>query len=68
MRAITLSAMITLLAQSAMPASETTGRTPGQYAKHELGPRPIAMVGVGAAVNQANNTPREMGPRSGRFR
>jgi hypothetical protein len=67
MRAITLIAIIALLAQPAMPASEPAQRTTGQYAKHQLGPKPIAMVGVGATVNQAHNTPREWGQGAAGF-
>jgi hypothetical protein len=52
MRAVTLTAIIAIWAQSAMPATESTERTPGQYAKHELGPKPVAMVGVAARFRQ----------------
>jgi hypothetical protein len=67
MRAVTLTAMIALWTQSAMPATESAERTPGQYAKHEVGPKPVAMVGVGAAINQGTNTPREWGQGAAGF-
>ncbi len=61
MRATALTLVIALWAQSAMIASESTERTPKQYVKHELGPKPVAMVGVGAAINEGTNTPKEWG-------
>ena len=67
MRAVTLTMIIALLAQPAMRAAESPERTPGQYAKHELGPKAVAMAGAGAAVNQASNTPKEWGQGAAGF-
>jgi hypothetical protein len=67
MRAVTLTIIIALLAQPAMLATESPERTPGQYAKHELGPRAVVMAGTGAAVNQATNTPKEWGQGAAGF-
>ena len=67
MRAVTLTIVIALLAQPAMLAAESPRPTPGKYAKHELGPKAVAMAGVGAAVSQANNTPAEWGQGAAGF-
>ena len=67
MRAVTLTIVIALIAQPAMLATDTPERTPGQYAKHEAGPKAVVMAGAGAAVNQANHTPQEWGQGAAGF-
>jgi hypothetical protein len=67
MRGLTLTIVIALIAQPVMLATESPERTPGQYAKHELGPKSVVMAGTGAAINQATNTPKEWGQGAAGF-
>lgn len=67
MRAVSLTIIIALLVQPAMLATDSPERTPGQYAKHELGPKAVVMAGAGAGINQATNTPKEWGQGAAGF-
>ncbi len=67
MRAVSLTIIIALLVQPAMLATDSSERSPGQYAKHELGPKAVVMAGAGAGINQATNTPREWGQGAAGF-
>jgi hypothetical protein len=67
MRATSLAIVFALLVQPVVFATDATQRTPGQYAKHELGPKPVAMAAAGAGINQANNTPKEWGQGAAGF-
>jgi hypothetical protein len=55
-------------ASNAQPTSSDNDKSRlGPYIKREIGPKHIAMAGVGAGVNQANDTPSEWGQGAAGF-
>jgi len=66
MRSITCVSITLILSAGALfsapsPKDDPSDPSLAHYAKHAVGPKAVVMAGVGAGVNQLNDTPREWG-------